>query len=174
MRLETPRLVLEALTPDDAPALAAIAGHADVAPMLMIFPTPCGEAFALDVIRRSADPSRPGFRLAVREAGALVGSVGLGGDIPGDGAPSVAFFVAPSAHGRGLATEALRAFAPACLAAFDLPALHADHFEDNPASGVVLGRAGFRRIGTGMGRSAARPGPAAIVRYRLDAAEAAS
>ena len=173
MRLETARLVLDPLTPDDAPALARIAGHPDVARMLMIFPSPCDKAFARDVIARSGDSYRPGFRLAIREAKTFVGSVGVGGDIPGEGV-SVAFFVAPAAQGRGLATEAMRAFVPACLAALDLAALHADHFEDNPASGAVLRRVGFEPIGRGMGRSAARAEPAPVVRYRLDAARVAA
>ncbi len=171
MRLETARLVLEPLRPRDAPALAEIAGHPDVAPMLMIFPSPCPEAFAREVIARSGDTSQPAFRLAVRERGALVGSVGIGGDIPGDAA-SVAYFVAPAAQGRGLASEAMRAFIDACARTFGLSGIHADHFEDNPASGVVLERLGFRRAGTGMGRSAARPEPAPVIRYRLDIARA--
>jgi RimJ/RimL family protein N-acetyltransferase len=173
MRLETRGLVLDALTPDDAPAFALIAGHPRVAPMLMIFPSPCPETLALDVIRRSGDASRPGFRLAVREGGVLVGSVGIGGDIPGEGVP-VAFFVDPAAQGRGVATEAVTAFVPACFDAFDLPALHADHFNDNPASGVVLRRAGFVEVGRGVGTSAARPAPAPVIRYRRDAARAIS
>ena len=169
MRIETPRLLLDPLSAQDAPALAAIAGHPEVAPMLMIFPTPCDAAFARDVIARSGDASRPDFRLAVREGGRLIGSVGIGGDIPGDPA-SVAYFIAPGAQGRGLATEAMRAFLSACRAAFAPPVIHADHFEDNPASGRVLARLGFRAVGRREGRSAARPGPAPMIRWRLDAA----
>ena len=167
MRLETARLTLDPLALEDAPALAEIAGHPDVAPMLMIFPSPCPEVFARDVIARSGDTSRPGFRLAIREGGALVGSVGIGGDIPGAPA-SVAYFIAPAAQRRGLATEAMAAFLDACTASFDFSEIHADHFEDNPASGLVLERLGFRRVGTGVGRSAARPAPAPVIRYRLD------
>jgi RimJ/RimL family protein N-acetyltransferase len=172
VRLETPRLVLDPLTANDAPELARIAGHPLVAPMLWIFPSPCPETLALDVIRRSGDASRPGFRLAIREEGTLVGSVGAGGDVPGEGV-SIAYFIDPAAQGRGVATEAVRAFAPACLEAFGLTVLHADHFEDNLASGVVLRRAGFVEAGRGEGFSAARPAPAPVVRYRLDATAAA-
>ena len=81
----------------------------------------------------------------------------------------MAYFVAPDAQGRGIASEAMRAFLAACFDAFDLPAIHADRFEDNPASGAVLERLGFRRTGLGVGESAARPGPARLVLYRLDA-----
>lgn len=168
MRIETERLVLDALTATDAPALAAIAGNPAVAPMLLIFPSPCPVEFAAGVIARSQDCSRPGFRLAVREGGALAGSVGIS-PTDGAGASSVMYFLDPARWGRGLMGEAMRAFVDACLARFDLAALTASRYEDNPASGAILTRLGFKEIGRGMGASAARQAPAPEILYRLEA-----
>lgn len=165
MRLETARLVLDPLTPDDAPALAAIAGHPAVAPMLMIFPSPCPEDVAASVIARSGSRPRDGVRLAIREGGALRGSVGVGGDVPGAPA-SLAFFLAPEVQGRGLGREAATAFVGACFED-GLPAIHADQFEDNAASGRLLDALGFETAGRVLGRSAARPGPAPMLRRRI-------
>ncbi len=99
---------------------------------------------------------------------ALVGSIGLGPVVPARGRiADVASFLGPTQWGRGYASEALGALLAVAFDRFGLVALTADHFTDNPAPGRVLSRAGFRATGTGMGTSAARLEPGAVVTYRL-------
>jgi len=55
---------------------------------------------------RAADPWVHGFALVLREAGAVVGSVGFKGPPDADGVVEVAYGVVPAQRGRGIATEA--------------------------------------------------------------------
>ena len=58
-----------------------------------------------------------------------------------------------------------------CLQAFGLrfhlDEIKAVHLDDNPASGPVLRKLGFKQCGTGMAKSPARLEPAAVTLYRL-------
>jgi RimJ/RimL family protein N-acetyltransferase len=157
VRIETPRLVADRLTDADEAGLARIAGDPRVAPMLGSFPSPCPPAKAREVIARSQDLSRPGFRLALRHAGAFAGTLGLS-PVAEDGASMISYFLDPPLWGRGLMTEALSAFLPALDAAFALPVIEATAFEDNPASIRILRRTGFRIAGSLTEPSAARQG----------------
>ena len=165
MRIETPRLLIDPLTPADEAPLARIAGDRRVARMLGSFPSPCPPEKAREVIGRSRDTSRPGFRLAVRHEGLLAGTVGIS-PLPERGAPTISYFLDPPLWGRGLMSEALSAFLPALCAAFALPAIEATVFEDNPASIRALERVGFRVAGRLHEPSAAREGtwPSVLMR----------
>ena len=50
---------------------------------------------------------------------------------------------------------------------FHLDEIKAVHFDDNPASGSVLRKLGFKQCGTGVAKSQARLEPAAVNLYRL-------
>jgi RimJ/RimL family protein N-acetyltransferase len=169
--LVTPRLVLRELRSDDWHDLQRIGGDARVAPMLSSVQSPWPE----DAVRRWIDGSRyrgrAGFRAAVcKPDGTLIGCVGMG-RIPGTPEITASWFIDPAHWGRGYATEAVGAFLADTMARFDVPVVEADHFVDNPASGAVMRRLGFRHVGDGSGASAVRPGPAATVIYRLDRAD---
>ncbi|MEC7670591.1 MAG: GNAT family N-acetyltransferase, partial [Pseudomonadota bacterium] len=69
--------------------------------------------------------------------------------------------------GKGLATEATSALLGFVFDRFDTDVVEADHFDDNPASGRVLAKLGFEKIGQGTGTSAARLEPTANTHYRL-------
>lgn len=157
MRIATERLTIDRLVPADEGPLARIAGDPRVAPMLGSFPTPCPPAKAREVVARSQDLSRPGFRLALRHGAALAGAVGIS-PVPEAGAPTVSYFIDPALWGRGLMREALAAFLPALDAAFAVPAVEATAFEDNPASARLLLGAGFREVDRTMEPLAAREG----------------
>ena len=171
MRLTTARLVIDPLVEADAAPFAAIAGDARVAPMLGSFRVGFTPEEALERIRRNTRGAAPGFRLALREGGALAGTVGMA---PPDeaGACSVMYFLAPARRGRGLAREAMAAFVPAILARFDPAALTATAFEDNPASQRVLAGAGFQETCRGPSQSAGRVGAVPAIFYRLPHREA--
>jgi RimJ/RimL family protein N-acetyltransferase len=54
---------------------------------------------------------------------------------------------------------------------YDIDAVVADHFADNPASGAVLRKLGFQKTGESTGTSAARLEPAPVIDYLLDASD---
>lgn len=74
----------------------------------------------------------------------IIGEIGFK-YLPREGATEVGYGICPSARGRGLATEALRAM---CNFAFakGVNAIHADCLWENLASAAVLHRAGFVEV----------------------------
>jgi ribosomal-protein-alanine N-acetyltransferase len=85
---------------------------------------------------------------AIAVDGALVGGIGIvpGVDVHRRSA-ELGYWLGASARGRGLATEAVRAFTPFACERFDLVRLHALVFETNPASMRVLEKSGYEREG---------------------------
>ena len=77
--------------------------------------------------------------------GQVVGMLGCKG-APADGAVEIGYGLAPSAQGRGLATEAVRALVDA-LAAADVGTVLAETLADNHASRRVLEKTGFSPTG---------------------------
>jgi len=167
--LRTARLTLRQMTAGDAEALHRIVTVPDVGRMLFAFPPDWPLAAARGFIRDWQ--YRPGctrFRLAVDAGdGALIGTVGAYAEGDAAHAPQVFYFLDPAHAGRGVATEAMGAFVSALFRAFDIDALGADVFADNPRSARVLGKLGFGATGLDTGTSAARVEPAPIVLYRL-------
>jgi RimJ/RimL family protein N-acetyltransferase len=144
--------------------MARIGGQRQVARMMASLRSPWVEQDVRRWIARSIWRGTPGFRLAVcLPDETLVGTVGVGGEH----IPSCAFFLDPSHAGKGYATEAMRALLADAIPRFCLTVIEADHFADNPASGGVLSKLGFEKIGQGMGQGGARLEPAPIVHYRL-------
>ncbi|MGB3177912.1 MAG: GNAT family N-acetyltransferase [Albidovulum sp.] len=163
LRIETHRLILKPFESDrDWQGLARIGGDARVAPMLMSALSPWLEPEVRRWIDTSHWRGHTGFRIGIFDKNnRIIGALGLGGT-----PPSVMYFLAPACWGQGYATEAMRGFLDWAVPYFALTGLNADHFTDNPASGRVLEKLGFTRSGTGLGRSAARPGPAPIVLWQ--------
>jgi len=173
MFARTARLTLRPGWPEDAPALAAAIGHASVATMLSRVPWPYAEADAAWWLAR--DFARPELSLMIlsHEDGypALVGGVGLHADEQGD--IEIGYWLTPSAQGRGYATEAGAAVVGMARHALGLGRLAGRHRLDNPGSGRVLEKLGFRRTGTGeMTCAAAGAGPVPCATYALDLAPA--
>lgn len=159
MFARTPRLTLRPAWAEDAPALAAAIGHAAVARNLSHVPFPYGVADAEAFIERTRDP-RDLFCLILAHEGAigttprLVGGIGMH---PEGGALEFGYWLTPEAWGRGYATEAGRAMLSAARHTHGIRRLRAGYFIDNPASGRVLGKLGFRPTGavieqTSLGR----------------------
>lgn len=167
--LATNRLVLRELQPEDWCDVQRIGGQPNVAPMLFSVKSPWPKADVQNWIAASQSRGRLGFRMAVcLKDGSLIGTVGIGPSHP-DARPSCAYFLDPDHWGDGYATEAMGALLADCFARFDLPEVEADHFTDNPASGAVLRKLGFKQTAIGMGTSAARVEPAPNIIYLLKA-----
>ena len=165
--ISTKRLRTRELVSEDAQRLIEVAANPAVAPNLMSVRLDWSVEEAEAWIRQSKWQERPGFRLGVsRWDGHLVGFVGLSPSHR-DRPPDTMYALDPAYWGQGLMTEIMGIFLKACFDAFGLAEIDADHYRDNPASGRVLHKLGFRPNGEGMGHSAARLEPAPVSLYRL-------
>lgn len=159
--IETRRLTLRALAPRDLDRLSQLANDPDIARMTLRMPHPYGsgdaEAFMLQVA--SQDPKRAATFLIADDDDRPLGVIGLFEDA--DPAPEIGYWVGRPYWGRGIATEALQGALAWARRQWKRRALVSGHFEDNPASGRVLEKAGF--LYTGERRTAfsrARNAPA--------------
>jgi RimJ/RimL family protein N-acetyltransferase len=173
MFARTARLTLRPAWPEDAPALAQAIGHEAVARMLMRVPFPYTVADAHAFADQPRGAHEPRFLILSHDAATpvLIGGIALT-DFGGDSGVELGYWLTPAAWGRGYATEAGRAVVDMARHALPLRRLHAWHFADNPASGAVLRKLGFRTTGcTAIKASLARHTPSPSVGYALDLAE---
>lgn len=144
MFLRTERLFLRPAWPEDAAELTRAIGHEAVVRMLARVPWPYHEDHARQWIEATRDPYLPNLLITLPEdGGRIVGCVGLHED---EDRIEVGYWIAPGHWGRGYATEALTGLlALAKLAGHRR--IVSRHASDNPASGRVLRKAGFRPTG---------------------------
>ena len=142
----TRRLLLRPAWPEDAPAIFAGIADEGVVRNLARAPWPYGMADAHRFVARQPAPLFPRF-LVTLPGGAgseTIGCIGIDG--MDDGGVELGYWIARPHWGRGYATEAARgALAVARLLGHSR--LTAGHFTDNPASGKVLRKIGFRPTG---------------------------
>lgn len=163
IEIRTDRLLIRPFADADWRRLQQIGGVPEVARMTSSVPAPWPERDVRTWMAQGRFRGRPGYRLGVyADDVALIGMVGLGAD------RSLAFMVDRRYWGRGFATEAAGAVIADAFRRFpEIDRIEADHFADNPASGVVLGKLGFEKTGTGLGAARARVERAPVVHYRL-------
>ena len=147
MFARTERLTLRHGWIEDAPALARAIAHESVAMKLARLPWPYGPKDAEDWLSRPHDVHEPNLLIFRHKDGgcALVGGIGI--DLAGEHGPELGYWITPAAWGRGYATEAGRAVLDIARDTLKLPRLLSGHFVDNPASGRVLTKLGFRATG---------------------------
>ena len=145
--------------------IARIGGDPQVARMTSSHRSPWPEADVRACLAESQWSGKLGFRLGIWFENHLVGAIGIW-----DNPVEIGYFLDPAVWGRGIATEAMAAFLPQMITRFGLTDVIADHCTDNPASGAVLRKLGFRQTGEGMGESLER-GPVPIAIYRLEVPE---
>lgn len=145
--IETRRLVLRSPETGDAPAVAAICRDLDVSRMTLRMPHPYGlaDAEAWVTQAQGSDPRRDRAFVITEEDGEVVGLFGFFHDR--DPWPELGYAVGRRWWGRGYATEALEGAVAWARRSWRRRALGAGHFEDNPASGRVLEKAGFLYTG---------------------------
>ena len=143
--LTTDRLALRPLRLDDAPALERGCANWNVARMTTRIPHPYppGAATAWLANRR---PDHHHF--AITRQAALIGVISLEDEL--------GYWLAEPYWGQGFATEAARRVVDFAFDDLRLDRLVAGHFADNPASGRVLTKCGFRYTGDQTLYSAAR------------------
>lgn len=165
MFARTERLLLRPGWLEDAPALAKAIGEEAVVRHLATAPWPYDETQAREFLGQPIDPGQPRFLIFARTGGAprLVGGCGISPS-PEDGL-EMGYWIARPYWGLGFATEAGRQLVRIARA-MNLPKLSAGHFLDNPASGAVLRKLGFRPTGRVAQRySLARGGTAACALF---------
>jgi RimJ/RimL family protein N-acetyltransferase len=171
MFVRTERLTLRPGWAEDAPALAQAIGHEPVIRNLARAPWPYPIEAAESFVSAFGDIAEPKF-LAFEHIGGrvrLVGGLGIGAlkDEPHE----LGYWITPDAWGRGYATEAAAGVLRAAKA-LGVRRVTAGHFIDNPASGRVLRKLGFRPTGRIVPiYSRGRGGEAPTARFEIDLAE---
>ena len=174
MFARTPRLLLRPGFPEDAPALASSIADKAIVRNLAVVPWPYSMRDAEAFLASPRDPVLPSLLVFERGAGApeLVGACGLGRRP--SGAVELGYWISRSRWGRGYATEACRAMVDIART-LGLPSIEGSHFVDNPASGRVLEKLGFRALGITAPRLSCARGTevsARLMRLALGAAAA--
>jgi RimJ/RimL family protein N-acetyltransferase len=146
MFARTPRLLLRPGWAEDAPALTAAIADEAVVRNLARAPWPYGEEDARAFLASWADATMPRFVMVQRTAAQprLIGCIGMEPD--GTDAVELGYWVARPFWGLGYATEAGRHMIDLART-LGIGAIKASHFLDNPASGAVLRKLGFRPTG---------------------------
>lgn len=146
MFARTPRLLLRPGWMEDAAMLAQTIGDAAVLRNLSRAPSPYGLDDAEAFLALPHHPQLPRLLAFTRTQGAprLVGGCGI--HLNEDGAPELGYWIARPYWGLGFATEAARAVMDMARTN-GVRDIRACHFADNPASGNVLRKLGFRAMG---------------------------
>jgi RimJ/RimL family protein N-acetyltransferase len=167
MFARTQRLLLRPVWPEDAENLFTAMNDQGIVCNLARAPWPYSRDDADAFAARAQDPLYPHFLLTLPgDAGqTLVGSCGLGNR---DGEAEIGYWIAREYWGKGFATEAAGALiANAWMLGHRR--LVASHYIDNPASGAVLRRLGFRPTGVTRPRFSAGRGYEAMAQeYALE------
>ena len=169
MFVRTERLLLRPGWIEDAPALHRAIADERVVRNLALAPWPYALADAEAFLARERPAQTPSL-LIFRRGGAapqLIGGIGLG-PMP-EGGIELGYWLARPHWGQGYATEAGRAAIAMARHSLRLRRLHSGHFVDNPASGRVLAKLGFRDSGDTAARNSAGRGESAPCRlFELD------
>lgn len=146
MFARTPRLLLRPGWKEDASALAEAIGDPAVLRNLIRAPATYGIDEARQFLALPQDACLPRLLAFSRTRGAprLVGGCGI--HLAEDGRPELGYWIARPYWGLGFATEAANAVFRMARAA-GVSGIRAAHFADNPASGNVLRKIGFRCTG---------------------------
>ncbi len=174
MFARTERLLLRPGWIEDAPALHAAIGDETVVRNLAQAPWPYSRLDAETYLMRERRPHEPRSLIFLRTDGAplLIGGIGIG-HMP-SGELELGYWIARPFWGRGYATEAGRAMIDHARHSLRIPRLAAGHFIDNPASGRVLAKLGFRPVGRIALRHSAGRGEAVPTRqFEIELATAA-
>ena len=171
MFARTERLLLRPGWAEDASALFRAIGDERIVRNLASAPWPYAPADAEAYLATERAPHEVGLLIFRRTPGApeLIGSIGLGRRPSGE--IELGYWIARPHWGHGYATEAGRAVLAIARDGLRLRGLKAGHFIDNPASGRVLEKIGFRPTGIVAPRYSAGRGTAAPCRlFEIDLA----
>ena len=167
MFIRSERLFLRPGWPEDWAELLVKIRDEAIVRNLARAPWPYEAHHARDFAARPQDRRFPHFLVTLPgvEGPRLIGSCGLA---PEEGEPELGYWIAREHWGRGYAPEAARAVLRLARALGHRRVV-AGHFIDNPASGRVLAKVGFRATGEVRPRfSLARGGEAPSVIHAIE------
>ena len=164
MFARTERLLLRPGWIEDAPALFRAICDEGIVRNLAHAPWPYSFSDAETFLARDRSASEPASLIFLRTETSpeLIGGVGLARKP--DGRAELGYWLARAHWGKGYATEAGRAMLAAARLGLRLRRIEAGHFLDNPASGRVLEKLGFRPTGAIVPRYSAGRGEIAPCR----------
>ncbi|HEX9964602.1 MAG TPA: GNAT family N-acetyltransferase [Allosphingosinicella sp.] len=169
MFARTERLLLRPGWSQDAPALYQAIADERIVRNLATAPWPYRPGDAEAWLATERKPTEPSLLIFRRTDGPteLIGAIGFGRRPTGE--MEFGYWIVRRHWGRGYATEAGRALLAAARHGLRVARLDAGHFLDNPASGRVLEKLGFRPTGIVAPRySAGRGGMAPCRLFELD------
>lgn len=169
MFVRTERLTLRPGWIEDAPDVARAIAFRSVCDKLSKVPWPYTQADAEAWVASQQAAKHPTLTIFAHDGGSvrLIGGIGIHQDEAGE--HELGYWLTPDAWGRGYATEAGRGVVRMARESLRLPRLVSGHFVDNPASGRVLRKLGFRPTGRIEQRhSRARGTSAACATFELD------
>jgi RimJ/RimL family protein N-acetyltransferase len=145
MFIRTERLFLRPGWPEDWSELTTRIGDEAVARHLSRVPWPYTSKAAQEFLETEQDPRCPQFlvTLPTRDGSQLIGCAGLAS---GEDGVELGYWITRERWGQGYATEAARAVL-SLARTLGHRQLVACHFADNPASGKVLCKVGFKPSG---------------------------
>lgn len=154
--LETDRLLLRPFRPADAAAVVALAGDWDVARMLARVPHPYTQEMAEVWISTHAQSRQSGeeYVFCVEFDGEVAGCIGL--QRSREAIYELGYWLGKAWWGKGLATEAAKRVVRFAFEELGADRMVSGHLADNPASGRVLEKCGFRYTGDSMEHCEAR------------------
>jgi len=147
--LTTPRLLLRPPRPADAPRVQALCGNWNVARMLGRVPYPYPDGLAESWIAEQGPEQQNGSatNFAMEHAGELVGVIGIERQKNGDNV--LGYWLGEPWWGQGLMGEAVTRIIRFAREDMGVTKVVATYLADNPASGRVLAKCGFRVQGHG-------------------------
>jgi ribosomal-protein-alanine N-acetyltransferase len=160
--LRTERLRLRPLTAADTVRIASLAGDWEVARMTARIPYPYSVQLAEQWIAGLAEGE---VVRGIERRGKLIGVCGY---MPHErGSAELGYWIGKRWWGQGFATEAARAVVDHCFASAGFERVTCGHFIDNPASGRVIAKLGFRFVGADRLWCEARQAEVETLRYEL-------
>ena len=149
--METDRIKLRPWRDDDAETLYKWAKDPDVGPRAGWPPHQSAQE-SLEVIRTVFNDATNTWAIELKETGEAIGAMGYGPscscNLPTrEGEPLIGYWIAKPYWNRGICTAALRLMIEHIKQTTDIKSLISGHFVDNPASGRVMEKCGFKPTG---------------------------
>jgi RimJ/RimL family protein N-acetyltransferase len=170
MFIRSERLFLRPGWPEDWSELNARIADAAIVRNLASVPWPYSKEDAQEFLAREQDPRCPRFvvTLPTSNGSELIGCAGFA---PGNAGYELGYWIARPHWGRGYATEAARSIL-SLARTLGHRRIVASHFADNPGSGRVLAKLGFKPTGRQVQRfSVARGEAAPALTWAIELAE---
>ncbi len=155
-KLTTAHLKLRPIRRSDATRVHALCGNWNVVRMLsrVPYPNPFEVVEAWTGAQAKAWKSGLAYNFAIEHQDELIGVIGV--SRRDDGGYEIGYWLGELWWGRGLMTEAMRRAIEFARSELGLERLRSDYFTDNPASGRIQEKCGFRVTGRGRVSSQSR------------------